>query len=183
LLINQKWKEIKAGISVCELGYKAHGWSKTRKMYAVRIVTEYVQREWFGTIEQIPVYDYFCYCTNLKGLDAERIHELYGGRAECENWIENTKNQVCAGQTVTDDFYVNDILWQLSVIAYNLSVLMRYESDFKVWRQEPKTFREWFISVPGKVVTNARKTIVKMPKNYIYASEWVRLAGKIPMAA
>jgi len=60
---------------------------------------------------------------------------------------------------------------------------MRYESDFKTWRQEPKTFREWFISVPGKVVTNARKTTVKMSRQYICAKEWERFADKIPIAA
>jgi len=179
----QKWVKIDSGTAVCEFAYQAHGWSKARKMYAVRIVKEYVEREWLGTIEQIPVYDYFCYCTNLKGLDSIKIHELYGQRAECENWIEHTKNQLCAGKTITNNFYVNDILWQLSVIAYNLSVLMRYESDFKIWRQEPGTFREWFILVPGKVVTNARKTIVKMSKHYIYAKEWEGLADKIPIAA
>jgi len=81
-------------------------------MYAIRIVKEYVEKEWFGIIEQLPVYEYFCYCSNLKGLDSKKIHELYGGRAECENWIENTKNQLCAGKTITNDFHVNDISGQ-----------------------------------------------------------------------
>ena len=183
VLSSQSWIEIDSDTAVCEFEYKAQSWSKARKMYAVRIVKEYVEREWIGSIERIPVYDYFCYCTNLKGLDSIKIHKLYGQRAECENWIENTKNQLCAGKTITNDFYVNDILWQLSVIAYNLSASMRYDSDFKSWRQEPKTFREWFISVPGKVVTNGRKTIVKMSRHYIYAKEWERLAAKIPIAA
>jgi len=163
------WKPIDSKTSVYEFEYQASGWKKARKMYAVRIVKEYVEKVFFGQVERIPVYDYFCYCTNLKGLDTLRIHVLYGQRAECENWIENTKNQLCAGQTITDDFHVNDILWQLSVMAYNISVLMRYDSDFKIWRQEPKSFREWFILVPGKVVTNARKTIVKMSVHYLYS--------------
>ena len=60
---------------------------------------------------------------------------------------------------------------------------MRYESDYKTWKQEPKSFRQWFILVPGKVVTSGRKTIVKMSKYYIYAKEWVHLTGKIPIAA
>jgi hypothetical protein len=38
-----------------------------------------------GTIEFVPDYEYFCYCSNLKGLDSLSIHRLYGGRAECEN--------------------------------------------------------------------------------------------------
>ena len=90
---------------------------------------------------------------------------------------------MCAGQTLTHDFHVNDILWQLSVMAYNISVLMRYESDYKTWKQEPKSFREWFILVLGKLVTNARTTTVKMSKHYIFAKEWKLLTEKIPVAA
>jgi hypothetical protein len=183
VLLQQKWEEKDNRTAVCEFEYRAQGWSAARKMCAVRIVKEFVEKEFFGKIERIPIYDYFCYCTNLKGLTVSKIHSLYGERAESENWIENTKNQLCAGQTITDDFHVNDILWQLSVLAYNISVLMRYDSEYKVWKQEPKTFREWFILVPGKVVTNARKTIVKMSKHYIYAEKWRYLTQKIPIAA
>jgi hypothetical protein len=182
-LLAQDWKSNNSRTDVCEFEYRAQGWSRSRKMYGVRIVKEYVEKQWLGIIERIPVYDYFCYCSNLKGLPPVRLHTLYGERAESENWIENTKNQLCAGKTVTNDFYVNDILWQLSVMAYNLSVIMRYESDYKTWRQGPKTFREWFICVPGKVVTTGRKTIVKMSNQYIFAKQWKLLAHKIPMAA
>ena len=183
VLLQQQWEEKDAHTSVCEFEYQAHGWSVKRKMYAVRIVKEFVEKEFMGNIERIPIYEYFCYCTNLKGLASIKIHALYGERAESENRIENTKNQLCAGRTITNDFHVNDILWQLSVMAYNISVLMRYDSDYKIWRQEPKTFREWFILVPGKVVTNARKTIVKMSIHYIHAEKWQQLTGKIPIAA
>jgi hypothetical protein len=182
-LTEQEWNEIDSDTATCEFDYKAKDWQRSRKMYAVRFVKEYVKKEFFGKIEMLPVYEYFCYCSNLKGLTAIKIHLLYGERAESENWIENTKNQLCAGQTITNDFHVNDILWQLSVMAYNISVLMRYEADYKTWRQEPKTFREWFIMVPGKVVTNGRDTVVKMSKHYIYKNEWDRFAEKIPIAA
>jgi hypothetical protein len=182
-LSEQTWGEVDRHTAICEFAYQAHGWSKARKMYAIRIVKEFVEKDFFGKPEIIPVYEYFCYCTNLKGLTTLKIHALYGERAESENWIENTKNQLCAGQTITNDFLVNDFLWQLSVMAYNISVLMRYEADRKTWKQEPKSFREWFIAVPGKVVTNARKTTVKMSKHYIFAKEWVGLADKIPIAA
>ena len=183
VLLQQQWESKDSYSAVCEFEYQAYGWSAARKMYAVRIVKEFVEKEFFGNIELIPIYEYFCYCTNLKGLSATKIHALYGERAESENWIENTKNQLCAGRTITDDFHVNDMLWQLSVMAYNISVLMRYDADHKVWKQEPKTFREWFILVPGKVVTNARKTIVKISKHYFYAEKCRYLTEKIPIAA
>jgi len=182
-LKEQNWQVIDKNTAVCEFEYKALGWKKKRKMYGIRIVKEYVKKEYFDGFEIIPVYEYFCYCTNLKGLTAMQIHALYGQRAECENWIEHTKNQLCAGQTITNNFHVNDILWQLSVMAYNISVLIRYESDHNVWRQEPKTFRDWFICVPGKVITNARKITVKMSKNYIYRKKWEQFSEKIQLVA
>jgi hypothetical protein len=37
-----------------------------------------------------------------------------------------------AGSTLTDNFWANYILWQLNVLAYNLSVMMRQKkSKFK----------------------------------------------------
>ena len=181
-LAKQDWESIDGYTAVCEFEYQAQSWSKPRKMFGVRIVKEYVERMWLGTVQRIPVYAYFCYCSNLKGLNSKQIHQLYGGRAESENWIENLKNQLCAGQTITNEFYVNDILWQLSVMAYNLSTIMRYEVDYKSSREEHKTFREWFICVSGKVVSRSRKSIVKMSRHYIYAERWKRFADKIPIA-
>ena len=100
-----------------------------------------------GEIQFIPKYRYFCYCSNLKGMDSVGLHTLYGVRAESENWIEQTKNSLCAGRTLTQDFLVNDILWQLSAFAYILSVIMRYRSDFWEWHQEHTTLRDRFICV------------------------------------
>ncbi len=100
-----------------------------------------------GEIQFIPKYRYFYYCSNLKGMDSVGLHTLYGVRAESENWIEQTKNSLCAGRTLTQDFLVNDILWQLSAFAYILSVIMRYRSDFWEWHQEHTTLRDRFICV------------------------------------
>jgi hypothetical protein len=36
---------------------------------------------------------------------------------DSESWIEQVKAQAMAGATRTDNFWANDILWQLSVYA------------------------------------------------------------------
>jgi hypothetical protein len=38
--------------------------------------------------------------------------------------IEQVKGHTMAGSTLTSDFWVNDILWKLSNLAYNMSVMM-----------------------------------------------------------
>jgi hypothetical protein len=73
--------------------------------YAVRIIKQMVEVDYFGEKQFVPEYEYFCYCSNLKGLDALQLHTLYGSRSESENWIEQTKNSLCAGKTITHDFW------------------------------------------------------------------------------
>ena len=183
LLKKQAWEKISPTISISQFEYQAQAWKVSRKLRAIRMMTGFSTYEVFGTIYKVPQYEYFCYCSNLKGLTAEKLHTLYGARAESENWIEQTKNQLHASQTVTDDFEVNDILWQLAVLGYNLSVMMRYQADYKIWKQEPLSFMRWFINVPGKVVHSARKVYVKMSVHYWYANKWQNFAAKVAPAA
>jgi len=182
-LRKREWVKLNGKVSICEFSYQAKDWKVSRRLKAIRILTGFSQYELLGVIYQAPKYEYFCYCSNLKGLNAKELHALYRARAESENWIEHTKEQLHASQTVTDDFHVNDILWQLAVLGYNLSVMMRYEADHRIWRQEPRTFMRWFINVPGKVVHSARKVYVKMSTHYQYAANWQKLATLVAPTA
>lgn len=180
LLKDQEWRALSSREAVCAFEYRAKDWKKARLFRAIRVVTGYVETDFFGKIVRTPHYDYFCYCSNLKNLDAKRLHRLYGARAETESWIAHAKHQLHACGTITDDFHVNDMLWQLAVLGYNLSVVMRYQADYKVWKQDPATFMRWFINVPGKVVSNARKVTVKMSSRYWYAPVWMKFAMLVP---
>ena len=74
-----------------------------------------------------------------------------------ETWIEQVKGQDMEGATLTSDFWANDILWQLSVFAYNISVMMRQQKD-KSKRQEHRTFKDWYIAVPAKITRSGHQT-------------------------
>jgi len=63
------------------------------------------------------------------------------------------KGQTIAGSTMTDDLWANDILWQLSVFACNLSVMMHQKKN-KFKQQKRRTIIGWFISVPAKITGN-----------------------------
>lgn len=118
-------------------------------MKAIRSVKEYVEVEYFGEKSIVPVYQYYCYISSYE-IDTAQLHEIYKQRSTSEIWIEQVKGQTMAGSTLTDDFWANDILWQLSVFANNLSVTMRQKKNrFK--RQERQTFIDGFISVPAKI--------------------------------
>lgn len=133
----------------------------------------------FDHYEWVPVYVYACYVSNIEGLSVLEKHNLYTQRRTSENWIEQTKkNQLLAGKTLTHHFYANDLFWQCTILAYNLSVMMRFETDEKVWRQEHKTFREWFIKLPAKIVESARQISLRMYEPYYYRKHWLYFEAK-----
>lgn len=176
LLEKQNWVIIdkKNNVAICEFEYKAASWNRTRTLKAIRTVKEYVEKDFFGIKKVIPVYQYACYVSSYTELNAAELHENYKQRSTSETWIEQVKGQAMAGQTLTDDFWANDILWQLSVFAYNISVMMRSKKS-RFMRQEHRTFVEWFISVPAKITRSGRMTEIKMYEHHYYKKDWEEL--------
>ncbi|ALO16863.1 Transposase [Salinivirga cyanobacteriivorans] len=176
LLEKQSWVVIdkKNNIAICEFEYKAGSWEKARVLKAIRTVKEYVETDFFGISKTIPVYQYACYVSSYNELDAAELHQSYKQRSTSETWIEQVKGQAMAGATLTDDFWANDILWQLSILAYNISVMMRNKNS-KFKRQEHRTFVEWFINVPAKMVRSGHVTEIKMYEHHFYKKDWEEL--------
>ena len=175
LLINQAWITVEGqkDIWICEFDYTTNSWNgKVRKFKAIRTIKEYVERDYFGKTELIPVYQYACYVSSYTEKDARELHELYKQRSTSETWIEEVKSQLLAGKTLTDDFWANDILWQLNCFAYNISVIMRKKHK-KYSRQEHKTFRDWFILVPAKLVSSGNTKEIKLYENYYCKGNWL----------
>jgi len=134
---------------------QCNGWNKSRKLRAIRTRLEWQIVDYFGQRQRVPVYEYACYCSNLKE-NAFGLHQIDKKRSESKTRIEQVKSQLLASKTLTDNFHANDILWQLNAMAYNLSVMMRYKLK-KFWKEEHATFRDWFINIPGKLVKKNRR--------------------------
>jgi hypothetical protein len=157
-------------VAICEFSYRAKGWDKLRVLKAVRTVKEYVLVTYLGQEQIVPVHQYVCYISSYD-VDAIELHELYKQRSTSETWIEQVKGHTMAGSTLTDNFWANDILWQLSIFAYNISVMMRQKkSKFK--QQEHRTFIDWFIAVPAKITKSGHQTELKMYEHHFYKAEW-----------
>lgn len=178
LLAKQKWCSAGGhpGFWVCEFSYQCKDWKKPRQFKAVRWIDKHEKKIFFGQVEWVPVYKYACYCTNQE-IDAWAAHECYKQRSTSENWIEQVKNHLLAGMTLTDDFWANDILWQLSVLAYNLSVMVRQKDD-QLHRQEHRTFRDWFIRVPSEFF-GSRKPNLRLYEYYLFKEQWLTFTDSI----
>lgn len=174
LLSDQDWESIPfmPNWQMTEFMYKCADWEKARKFVALR--KKVLVHTEDGLFKTSHYYDYFCYVTNIYDSPLE-IHRLYGDRGESENWIEQVKRQMFAGSMITQDFWANETLWQMSVLAYNLSLWMRKLSDEKSWREEPNTFRAWFVQVAGKIVINGRNLWLKMYEAYHYKDRWLKI--------
>lgn len=174
LLLEQQWKEVSTGIYICEFEYQVYLQTKQskkkRKLKAIKTLSGYTQAEYFGETQQVELYEYACYCSSL-ALSSEELHEKYNERSTSENWIEQVKNQLLAGKTLTNNFQANDLLWQIGVFAYNLSVMMRYRVK-KHWKEEHNTFRDWFIELPAKILTGGRQTKMKIYEKYYFRDDW-----------
>ena len=173
LLLAQQWNKVSTKVSICEFEYQAKNWKKRRKFKAIRTITGYTEVDYFGEQQRVPKYDYACYCSTLE-LNAEELHEKYNERSTSENWIEQVKNQLLAGKTLTNDFNANDLLWQIGVFAYNLSVMVRYKVK-KYWKEEHNTFRDWFIELPAKILTGSRQIKMKIYEKYYFRDDWENL--------
>ena len=104
-------------------------------------------------------------------MDAAGLHELCKQCSTSETWIEQVKGQTMAGSTLTNNFWANDILWQLSVFAYNISVMMRQKKN-KFKKQEHRTFIDWFIAIPAKITKSGHQTEIKMYEYHFYKADW-----------
>jgi len=170
LLSRQDWQDVpgQPGTAYCQFDHQCQSWQQPRTFVGIRTLT-YTLRE--GVLFPLPVYSYACYVTSLQEAPLQ-IHAMYKDRGECENWIEALKNQMGAGGTLVDDFWANDLLWQLGVLAYNLSIWLRWLTDPVSWRAEPRTFREWFIHIAGKLTWHSRKYTLRMQSTYHYRPQW-----------
>ena len=206
LLQAQTWVPIhgKKDVAICEFTYKVNGWGKSRTLKGIRSVKEYIQVEYLGEKYFLLVYQYVCYISSYD-MDATQLHEFYKQRStsefcdergqyktcfdwrakmqnlQNETWIEQVKGHTMAGATLTDDFWANDILWQLGVFACNISVMVRQKKN-KFKRKEHPTFIDWFISVPAKITKSGHQMELKLYEHHFYKVNWEELDRLIEAA-
>jgi hypothetical protein len=177
ILMKQEWESIPEieDIQMSEFYYRCNSWKSPRRFVAVRKKIREIRE---GVLFANTEYEYFCYVTDIEESPIY-LHKFYGDRGESENWIEALKNQLFAGLMLTNKFWANETLLLCSVLGYNLSVWMRKLTDTQSWREEPATFRSWFIQLAGKIVTSGRKIYLKIYKAFYYKQRWKQIDDAI----
>lgn len=173
MLLKQDWESIPEmeDMQMSEFYYRCESWKSARRFVAVRKRIREIKD---GVLFPHTEYQYFCYVTNIEESPLY-LHKFYGDRGESENWIEALKNQLFAGLMLTNKFWANESLLLCSVLGYNLSIWMRKLTDTQSWREEPATFRSWFIQLAGKIVKSGRKIYLKIYKAFYYKQRWEQI--------
>ena len=106
-------------------------------------------------------------------------HKFYGKRATSENWIDWGKNQMAAGNILTDTFWANSAIFQTCILAYNLLVWMMWLNDENGFREEPNTIRMFLIHAPARLMHSGRQWFLRLPENYFFKERWTWIENSI----
>lgn len=127
LCSGKTWVRVADGIELTEWDYKLPGWSKTRRMVAVRKNIEKRPKA-SGKLLLFDIsedrYRYSVYVTDLD-LPMQQIWNIYRDRGDAENRIKELKYDFGADSFCLKKFFATEAAFRFIMIAYNLLSLFR----------------------------------------------------------
>lgn len=74
---------------------------------------------------------------------------------------------MAVGHLLLKSFWVNEAIFQLMMLAYNLFLLFKIDMVRTAeYRQQIKTFRLKYIFLAGKIIRTARSVVMKLSDRY-----------------
>jgi hypothetical protein len=118
---------------------------------------------------------YSVIATNDNETSAEDIVKFYRQRGETsENKIKELKNGFNLDYLPTSDFISNAFYFQIGTLAYNLFILFKQILDKNLQKHTIKTIRYKIYGVAGKVITHARKVVLKINSEFLSLFQTLR---------
>lgn len=118
---------------------------------------------------------YYVIATNNNELSPIDIVKLYRQRGETsENKIKEFKNGFNMDYLPSSDFISNALYFQIGTLAYNTFILFKQILDVNLQKHTIKTIRYKLYNIVGKLITHARKTILKVNEEFIDLLQSIR---------
>jgi hypothetical protein len=115
-------------------------------------------------------FRYDCIATNDFNKSEEEVFKFYNGRARIENSIRELKYDYHLGQIITDDFDANDVITQLTLLAYLLMQHFKHEVLPPNMRNLKLSTLRWKVfHIPGRMLAFARRKMIRIQN--VFASE------------
>lgn len=174
-LINKidNWERLSAYEDISEI---IHTMQHTNKAFRVIVIKRNItpmlpNLEEILTDEEKEQYHkerYYVIATNNNELSRQEIVKLYRQRGETsENKIKELKNGFNMDYLPSSDFISNALYFQIGTLAYNLFILFKQILDVNLQKHTIKTIRYKLYNIAGKVITHARKTILKVNEEFL----------------
>ena len=111
----------------------------------------------------IPNYRYDCLATNDFIKTEWDAFEFYNGRANIENNIRELKNDYHLGKIATSSFDANDVITQITLLAYILMQHFKRKALPKeMARMQLGTLRWRIFNIPGKIIFSGRRELTRL---------------------
>jgi hypothetical protein len=145
-------------LQVLSLDWQRGAWNKPRRIVAVR---KREMGELQGRLFDDAGWAYHLYVTNLDWAP-EDVARFYDKRADVERTICEIKNDLAIDHVPSASFAANAADLALKVLARNLLVLYRDRGLRLRTRYRVMTLRRRYLFVPGRIVTHAGRTLLRL---------------------
>jgi len=120
------------------------------------------------SLGEVSSHRYDCLATNDFTIDEASSFEVYNKRAHIENAIKELKEDYQLGKIVTEDFAANDVITQVTMLAYMLVQLLKNEIlPPKMSRMRLSTLRTQVFNIPACIVHWARREITRIQNVFV----------------
>jgi hypothetical protein len=118
---------------------------------------------------------YSVIATNDQEMEAEEIIHFYRQRGDTsENRIKELKNGFNLKYLPTSHFQANALYFHIGTLAYNLFILFRQTLHNSWQKHTIQTIRYKLYHIAGKVITHARRTILKVNDQFVELLNMIR---------
>jgi hypothetical protein len=160
------WINLKDGIQIKELRYRAAGWKEERRFIIVRKNIEKFPKATgklllFDESQLPPIYRYSVFVTNLD-LPAEQIWNMYKDRGDSENRIKELKYDFAIDGFCMKKFWATEASFRMIMVAYNLMSLFRQMVLQENRQSTLNTIKFKCFALGSWIVKSSREKVLKI---------------------
>lgn len=160
-IVALRYRALSAHWAVAETEYQATGWTRKRRIIAVRKRLE--PRDPQPTLFVLGRYSYHAYVTTLD-LHPESVWRFYNDRARLELIVKELKHDYALGQIPTRRFDANALYFEILRLAYNLVVGFQTLCLPEAWHQATlSTIRMNFFLLPALLARPQGYPVLRIP--------------------
>jgi len=183
----EAWSDAGEGWQGTEVELKLMGWTRARRCIFLRRPAERsaaqlalpaaTEFDFVQVLDQGPCYEYIVLVSNTN-LEIRALAQAYRDRADCENVFDEIKHQGGWAGFVTQDLRRCRIMARLIALVYNWwNVFTRLAQPDR--HLEAVTSRPLLLHAVGRLVTTARRKIVRLTSTHAMADKVQMVLGRI----